>query len=201
MYASVADARMRLNGSYVLYKERIVLVEGAYEDEETDEIFLSIQSVVGRKEVPLEEVDLSPITLGYIQEGKTAVYLSRRPCRKWKQGLHPSENMVGRFVNLTVRPYHCVEVRGWLLRKYVSQKKLSLPHNVAGYPSLLKARELSKEDEGSSVAFSRDFAMLGNKIVYRGKSVVGYLRKGNPVLLTRYKYLNELLMESINERA
>lgn len=136
----------------------------------------------GRKsEIPdirkVEDLNIEPVPLGYINLRSKAVYLRRIPRRRWKQGLS-SESLDKRIGTTAI----CSR---------------SMANCITGrYPSLEKA--LSRVKEGLlSSAFDRDWAIstgvVNPDLRYKG-TVVGIINnEGLPTLSLDNQYLHECL--------
>lgn len=142
--------------------------------------------------IPLKDVDLTPVKLGYanLEQGE-ALYLTRLPARSWKQGLIErniiSSNLAGG-------------------RRFPVNSSAVCECMMGKYPSLSKVIEFLFNDEATSMAFSRDFALAKPKkpngklqLFYKGLLEVGELdplkNTKTPVLLERHSYLRETLEE------
>jgi len=143
--------------------------------------------VSGRNDVcKLADLDITPVPLGYVNVGTYATYVSRSPVRRdWKQGLRTNTM---RCTGDRFRP------------EEIPNKSLALAiENV--YPSLNDA--FSAIDAGvNAMAFSRDFALIGNRgIMYKGIVEVGnFLDKKDKRyhLNDNAKWLLESLEEVVN---
>lgn len=139
----------------------------------------------------LEDLDLTPIKLGYVNHPRGASYLSRIPARFYRQGIRANTlNVSGgnhynfdRYLNNTVRGI---------------------------YPSFKNCLEGCFNKDFKSLAFGRRWALSQRyfnaeqrnsiRLEYRGKPV-GFLDKKNeePVLTDGLQYLKESLEEVLND--
>lgn len=93
--------------------------------------------------ISLERINLTPVTLGFVNTSSDALYTCRKPMRRdWKQGLSPNSLQVypvgfGRLTNL----------------KVLKQPILNT------YPDVSRAISMLTEKK-KAVAFSRDFAFV-----------------------------------------
>lgn len=136
--------------------------------------------------VGLDDLDLSPVPLGYVNKDRSVSYVSRSPCRHYKQGLtNYTMNVRGSPVSLTSR---------------------FLANTIMGkYPSLECVMEDILTEESRAQAFSRNFCVRkleGSKPALLYKSVpVGLISwnsdacRANFSLNDDCQYLNEVLEE------
>lgn len=146
--------------------------------------------VLDKKDVviPLDELDVNPPPLGYVNHGANATYVTRMPMRKdWKQGVRTS-NMS------TLQGYNPI--------------RLSLKHIgttiIGKYPSFNSVvKAVRRAKPAQSMAFSRDFAVLhGDIIEYKGKFKVGKVEEDLSInLYDEFHWVNEALIESLGEVA
>ena len=131
------------------------------------------------KEVKLDDLDLSPIQLGYVNRGGEAYYLKRLPKREdWRQGL--------RCNNVS---HH--QMLGMGVVQLLS----------GDYPTFEEAHERVTAYEQNSVAFSRVFAVeMYGYLRYKGRDCVGKVGKDAKITLhPTFLYLTEALKEALNE--
>lgn len=183
---SADDINMRLVGCYFLDRGgRVVNVRS--HSEASDKAFpdLIVQNSDGRmEEVPQDSLNMSFFPLGYIQSGRGAIYLHRRPVRKWKRGICLGVNLYGRWANKPVRVEPYVDVD-------------SLQNLVDGrYPSLGSAIKDS-EIMGEAVAVARRWAVRGTTVFYKGKNAVGGISETGIKLKPKYSYLKEVWEEDV----
>lgn len=134
----------------------------------------------------IDECDVTPIPLGYVNKGNESVYLERIPSRLYRQGLtRDSLYSVGRDrVGLT------------------SDELAKTLQNI--YPSIETCIELITNFECMSWAFARKFSVVRYKansktidLHYRGRKV-GYFKGGLPFLEKKFSFLRESLEECSN---
>lgn len=135
------------------------------------------------KEVHLDELDLTPVKLGYINCAGQAAYLMRVPVRRGpnNQGLRAENSMCNNGRRLFGLPMDAL--RNCILGRY---------------PSFEKARvsSVGKRDEPPKcIAFDRHWAVQGNHLLYKNNLIVGRIENKKPVLDERYKHLRESLSE------
>lgn len=133
--------------------------------------------------LPVSDFDLRPVTLGYMNTGKEAVYATRCPERRYKHGLTTS--------NLRLSSRRMIGPRDYLTSKYLADCIMNV------YPSMQDAIALAKETEGSA-GFHRRWAVEYVEgagmffLCYRGGRV-GWFAKGVPCLGEGNEYLKEEL--------
>lgn len=142
--------------------------------------------------VGLNNLDLTPVPLGNINHSSgQADYLARLPVRNWKQGL--------RMSNL----YAIQDPR--TARNLRIDSPSFINCILGNYPSLAKCIELLINDERSSVAFSRQFALTSfskkgvSSILFKGREVGSGTIQDEQIVLTpfpKFHFLRELLEEA-----
>ena len=179
-YDTAEYAESRLNGTMVMGKEGPVTVISI------DELFLCdvVDTISGKRhKVKLDELDLTPVKLGYVNtRDRGALYVVRMPKRNdWRQGLR-RENMI-----VLSRPMDPGKI---------SQADLSRCI-IGDYPKFEEAVNIVSDDFVSSIAWSRDFAItFKGKVLYRTIHVGNYDKDAGVVLLEDFSYLQEVLNES-----
>lgn len=133
--------------------------------------------------LPLSQLDLTPVKLGFVNYNGKMVFVCRKPMRKdWKQGLSLNSLVV-----------------------YGSDKRdiglRSLTKTVMNdYPSLADCISYLKKTKNRSMAFSRDFGLASRGeetlLVYR-KYEVGKLIEGRLVLNPDKFFLEQHLAEVV----
>lgn len=148
-----------------------------------------------------EDCDFKPVRLGYVNHRGFALYIFRRPVRRFKQGLS-SENMG--YVRTDAKMN--LDRDGLLRFRSASEDVMGLQakgiyntiNNV--YPSLKDAISMF-EDQAYEVAFDRQFSIFRDmSILYKGKLVGVYdtyhdLIKFKP----GFEYLEKALRKGYNE--
>lgn len=145
----------------------------------------------GVKSVSLNELDLTPIPLGYWNSASgSASYLSRLPVRNWKQGL-----MANQIVMQTLNPIRGLNIDGEDFIKCLCNK----------YPSFAQTVEYLVCEPLKTLAFHKVFAMTqfskkGNStLLYKGEAVGNFsLDQRIPDLAPKYQFLQETLEEALN---
>lgn len=185
-YESTDDVKLRLGSSLVRKMDGSpVYVQGV---ESRNEVVVH-NCHSGRKErLSVEELDLTPVPLGYVESDGEVMYVTRKPTRRYKQGL-TTENMVVRDV-----------MRNSFTRLPVNDKGLckAIMNN---YPKVEEAFQECRAGK-RIVPFSREWAVANYKddlcVMHKG-IVVGYVGDDNVMLSPDKYFLKESLMESLNE--
>ena len=171
-------AKGRLEGTYLSYRGNVVLVE-----ELGPRTFHYLvgpkfdERMVGNT----NDLNLTPIKLGYSNSGNNTSYLLRIPARRWKQG-------VDQQAVATLSTHHGNGAGA-------GGKDFQFTHK-GQYPDIKHAVDKA-EKRNRAFAFSRSFAVLPNKrLEYKGRYVVGKIEGGVPVLSKKYQYLERLLAEN-----
>ena len=112
------------------------------------------------KNVPLEEIDMTPFKVGNINIGGYSEYLVRNPARQWKQGF--------RFNQLAPCSLR--------LPNLVSTSTFNMLRGK--YPSISQCAESIVCNEAFSRSFSRVFSL---KSIYSEEGFLALLHKGHPV--------------------
>lgn len=140
----------------------------------------------------LDQLDLEPVPLGYVNHPQGCSYACRIPARHWRQGLRDG----------------LINVKGRTAIR-VSITSRALVNTILGvYPSLSSCFDALANGEATERAFSRDFAIGTTRgrrmrLIYQGDDVgnVGfsegaYTTTFNP----QHEYLQELYQEQVNEQ-
>lgn len=137
------------------------------------------------QEVHLDELDLTPVKLGYINCAGQAAYLMRIPIRRGpnNQGLRAENSMCNNGRRLFGLPMDAL--RNCILGKYPSFEKARTSSAVA------------KDGEVKCIAFDRHWAIHGKFLMYKNNLVVGSIEGKKPVLQDRFKHLAESLAEVV----
>lgn len=132
--------------------------------------------------VHLDDLNVEPVRLGYVNVAGQAVYLMRVPIRKGpgNQGLRSENSVCSNGQRLLQLPmdalYNCI---------------------VGKYPTYIKALAGVGKNKGvvvKTIAFSRHWAISGSALMYKNRCV-GSCADGKPVLDESHQYLRESLGE------
>lgn len=185
-------AASRLVGTVVTYKGDPVLVENILSDGISHLQDLKSGDMLV---VDMNDLDTTPVPLGFVNKNKTCVYICRSPKRNdWKQGMR-YENIVS-ITNL-----------GRSALNGISYKEIS--STIMGkFPSLSTCFKNVSTGKHNKQAFSRDFCFcylqedVGKPTVsveYGGFGVVGTYSEEGFNLSQKYKYLKERLEEYVGK--
>lgn len=132
--------------------------------------------------VPLEEIDPTPVPLGYVNFAGVASYVVRVPLRgDYRQGMR----------------YNNIRSLSGLPAQRIPYSKIAQTITNK-FPSFEKCKELYEAGElGRSIAWDRDWCMSSDGYIsYQGETV-GTLIEGRVSLDKNHQYLQEALDESI----
>lgn len=184
-YTDIHYAYNRMERTFFLHRENLVLVTG-WDDIEHK---LRLQKKNGtRYYAKIDTLDLTPVSLGYVNHSDTCCFTSRIPMRRdWKQGLRPNNLFLK-----SLYPEESLEINE-LTRLYDLEDTC-----LNRYPSYRKCLDYVEETHRAS-AFSRCFAVNedGN-LVYKGAMSVGKIEDERAIKLEKkFTHLKEFLEESL----
>lgn len=191
MFLTREDGNMRLSGCVFrdMDGEPVYVEEVNYKTTRDTSHFVCSSYYIlrdnERKIIPYEDLDLSPVPLGFMNFKGEAYFSSRLPKRISKHGLCTS--------NWQARSIKTGKARVELL-------SVPLALSIKGkYPSVSKCYELSKNEAVNSQAWCRNFAFYKNQIIYKDLDVVGIMEPNlkKYELFSNYFYLKEALEESL----
>ncbi len=189
-----AYAGTRLNGTYVTLENGTPI----YINEVTGKGTVDYLNLLTNAHdvCHLDLVNCKPVRLGYVNTPEGAVYVSRIPSRRYRQGL-------------TLQSVNCRILGEPALRNNINNANLAscikgnyLSIKEIGTRFERAVKKINPFDQGRireipSFAWSRRWALQRNgKVEYRGK-VVGDFVNGKVQLLPKFKYLKEELEESL----
>lgn len=172
-------AASRLEGTIVRLRGKPVMVHKVTRDCEAKCTFISNGRRINSKVVDL---NLKPVSLGYVNYMGQASYVSRMPKRRdWRQGFRYSSIISLCGIRADAIPYTAMYTT--IVNKFPD---LEACLKVVAVP-------------GMSAAFHRHWAVAhGNQLMYKGGELVGTIDdQGSPVLYTNKQYLSEYLRECI----
>ena len=182
-YESAGDVKLRLQGSLVRVNNTPVYVR-----EVLGENQVAVYNCItgDNAKVKVSDLDLQPVQLGYTISDGDVLYVTRKPTRRYKQGL-TSENMVVRDV-----------LTGRLSKLRIDDEGLA--KTVVGtYPTVEEAFQQCRNGK-AIVPFSREWAVANYKeelcVMHKG-NVVGYVGDDNVMLSPDKYFLKESLMEAL----
>lgn len=127
-----------------------------------------------------EEIDLTPVKLGWYNTDDTAYYITRVPCRKWKQGLS-GENIAidGCYKNKPI-PFNLINP--------------NLHYTIRGiYPSYDRVvHDLKKLPNLKKRAFHRQWAVDKDGLLWYSGWIVGSIVHDIPQLTKQNQYLKDV---------
>lgn len=168
----------RLEHTVVRLRGEPVFVD--YLEEEGDTFH--VRRLVNMEEVTckLEELDLVPIPLGYVNFAGRASYVVRKPMRHdWRQG---------------ARTQNCTTLSGINITRIAFTEMVNTILNK--FPAFEEA--IKNARKGFSCAWHREWAVNGKlEVVYKGTKVVGTVIDNKVALKEQYLYLSEALAEAL----
>lgn len=186
------DVGMRLANCVVMYDGKPVMLGDVMHNAEEQSVIINARYLSNGRNfiisLPDEKLDLTPVPVGYVNYGKDAVYVSRVPVRRYKQGLC-HHNMRTRYANPMVPNVRTASI--------LSSRGMS-ECITDDYYTLNDCIKLLEEGERSSVAFHRRWALYEDEaigvrhLMYRGRQVGIYGEHG-PELGRKFRYLAEEL--------
>jgi hypothetical protein len=186
-FLTLEDARQRLTGTLVRVNKAPIYIIDVHNADRRRSYELEVQYLSNGKvgTIPYDKnVDLSPVPLGNTNYQGGSYFVSRVPARMWKQGLNEN-NM------------HCWDFEGRNVRIPITSK--CLIDTIDGkYPLFKEAFEAVYKEKVRSMAFSRDFSIRPNVLVYHSRVEVGNLNGKDIQLFDKFFYLKELLQEAMS---
>lgn len=188
MWDNQEDARMRIADCIVKFGGYPVLVENVNADLEVRYRRLPLRD---RDSAHLTDPgwDWSPVSTGFLNHGDKAIWSTRLPVRKWKQGLH--------HTNVMFSPN--VEVALELLESEAFYRTMT-----GQYPQFEAVMKKVMDKVLKSAAFDRHYAIdrsgLGLPYLLHRGNKVGWLEGDTLKLGDGYEYLREEVNEAIQGR-
>lgn len=193
MYDTEHDAQLRLGDSVIRYRDRLVRVTEVSGVNRLGHPTVNLTRLEDghihtNVDVFDEALNYTPIPLGYVNCYGHALYLSRMPQRRWRQGLTAESLAVTPRINRVVNTNE-------LLRSRILQWVVD---NT--YPTIKGALETIDNLQARTVAISRQFAIGQEKtLFFRGSSYpIGGLVEGVPRFNRGYQYLREMFEGQTN---
>lgn len=134
--------------------------------------------------VRLDDLDVRPVRLGYVNYSGNAVYLERIPIRRGpnNQGLTPN-NCHSSSIRFSAIPL--AAIRQCIMGIYPTFENAIIASSGKKRSGALK-----------SIAFDRSWALNGaSQLLYKNHRLVGSVKNNEPVLDKEFSYLKERLME------
>lgn len=188
-FYDVAHANLRLSNTIVRINNYPVFVIEVREDWTVAVQYLGSGKIAELSDIRnLKGLDISPVPLGFCQNGHTTSYLMRMPRRRTKQGL--AEDSIATH-----------DGNGNSVRRSNAYSK-ALDNTITGvYPTLKAALSMINAKGFASVGISRNWA-IGNAgdmiyFMYKYYGKVGILKDNRFILDEEYSYLQECLDQEI----
>jgi hypothetical protein len=174
MYDNIRDTQFRLQNTVVFYKSKYCYVSACAETPKGEmQLILNDNTAV---ELSDPNLKIRSIPTGYASVGGRIIYISRNPCRRYRQGLRDDNCTIFDSVN------------NRLVFKFLQE------HAIRGYEERKKV--------GKATLINRDFILRDtdnksvHKIFYRRRHV-GYMRDGNPYFLNGLDFIKEALQKAM----
>lgn len=201
MYNNVEYARMRLVGTVIRYKKKLVYIMDVWESGDGDGIYCAHRGIGGgnQEEGKLIDYNLTALPLGNVNYGGVSSYMSRIPMRHdWRQGTRAANTLVS---NQGSHKNPSVPIKTLLKSRALSK----CVNNI--YPTVHECLDSLDNEEVQGIAFSKVFsltisrdALPGYAVYYKGNTQVGFIKKGqNKIkLFDEYDHLKESVEETVN---
>ncbi len=182
MYDEISYAQTRLQGTIVRLGKRPVSV---IEISSTGLTAISYLEDNKTDSCKLNDLNIDPVPLGYVNTNKNSFYAVRMPMRNdWKQGL--------REINLR-------SSEGMKILNAVNWKMVA--RTIEGEFTPFKGcLNMTTKGEAEKQAFSRNFCLVRNTedsetpfLYFKGVKNVGLVLNKKPVLEDKFDWLNEML--------
>lgn len=179
--AGYADTRLR--GTIVKHRDSPVYVESVDSEgrHAVATVFTLSSELRERQRVRVDDLDLTPFELGYLNYSGMACYLSRQPVRRdWRQGLR-SQNMI------SYTGTHAHDIPNHALNPLLTNN----------FPSFRECMDRIAAGD-SSASWNRNWAVDSEmNLLYKWGQVVGMVTTDGPQLNESSQYLREQLEESL----
>lgn len=197
MYDTVENTGARLNGTVVMYDGRPVQVLNAQAGTKQEPIQVNLQFLPKMRDNILVSIndpklEVRNLPLGYVNIYNDALYLTRSPCRQFKQGLSSNCVIIPRMEN---RDVGAPSFKTLLGRAEFSDAMSGI------YPTYREALDMIFNDpDKKAVAFSRRFALYRDRqlgffeLRYKGNRVA-WGDPNNFNLPSEFMYLSEVITE------
>lgn len=187
-YDTAEYAASRLVETIIMYDGEPVLVRsvGMMDDQISVRCTRLLDEEDKLMDVYLDDCDINPVSLGYVNHKKTAHYIMRAPMRRdWRQGL--------RMLNI-------VDSEGASPRGIPYR---TIAHTIMGsYPTFKSSLErLNGKDKILRMAFSRDFSVTKEgDLTYKGLIDVGKvdMNSGSILIHDNCNWIGEALDEALD---
>lgn len=185
-YDTVEYAASRLVETIIMYQGDPIMVRRVGYIGSPENITIEGTSLINSTEyqVKLEDCDINPVSLGYVNFNKTATYISRAPMRRdWRQGLRMLNIMDVEGRNPRLIPYRVIA------------------NTIMGrYPSFKNSLDSLNSNKAERVAYCRDFSITNEGVLtYKGLIDVGIVSmdNGNVLINDNTSWVREAFDESL----
>lgn len=198
MYDTVENAHAKLAGTVFMFDGRPVNCLGAFDSgDNRDQIHLNLQFLPKMRDnvaVSINDprIEVRNLPLGYVNIFNDAIYLTRTPCRQFRQGLTSNSVVCPQIRRHGVPVYNF---------KTLMQRPEFTDSMMGVYPTFKEAVDmLLNSNEKLSVAFNRRFALAHDKdlgffeLRYKGNRVA-WGDPNNFNLPSEFSYLTEVIHE------
>ena len=180
-YDTDDDANFYLHGSIVLHKGEPVYISRVRKGMQAE------CWPVGKGDeephlVPVQELDLQPIRLGYVFQSsiRKTMYIERLPTRAWRQGITRSNCRARGDIGFRMPHYDSRFMKEIIKPTYISLNKAAR-----------KARK-----HGIEIPFCRTMSVDSSSLIRYKTKIVGEYTDKKIHLMKRYTYLAELIKET-----
>jgi hypothetical protein len=184
IYGDLDYARSRLIETIVLLKTINEPVRVDNIQRRTEVLVTPLNIALPQQWVRLDDLDINPVKLGYINLEKESYYISRTPMRRdWRQGLRVQglRTPDGRSFNCSA-----IQLAKTIKGDYPKLRNCFNPNNNPFIPS------------PNSIAFSRDFAVQKSNLWFKGIENVGEISPDKSFKLhPKFDWVRELLEEEL----
>lgn len=189
-YDTAEYAASRLIETIICHDKTPVMVNSVGMD--GDKIDLIVTNLLEDNDpyhVHLDECDINPVSLGYVNHKKYAHYIMRAPMRRdWRQGLRMLNIVDAEGMNPRLIPYR------------------TIAQTIMGsFPSFKSCLDrINGKERIEEMAFNRDFAInREGKLRYKGLFSVGTIdmTNGNVLIGDNFNWVREALEEQMKMEA
>jgi hypothetical protein len=183
-------ARLRFLGTVVTTDKNVpVYINSIHEDWSATCTILNSNKTLTMQDLR-KEIITSPVSLGFCQIDKEAVYVTRRPSRRSKQGLDLED----------VHIYRTNGAADFTITS-VSVKK-AIAKTILGDFCSFKTAAVSINKEEKSLAFNKDWALDNDGsgeifVIYKFFGRCGKVENGKITLFPNFTFLRETLEEDV----
>lgn len=189
-YDTAAYAASRLIDTIILCDGAPVIVRNVEKSDAGSGIVVKYTEILDptdrTKRADINQFDLNPVRLGYVNYRKDPVYLTRAPMRRdWRQGLRTMNIYDAHGNNPRMIPYHVIAQ--------------TIMNNYPTFESALNTLNSPLLGDGG-LAYHRDFSISHEgKLSYKGMFEVGEvnMENGDVVIDPKFAWVGEAFNESM----